>query len=248
MTAAFVVFQFVPLPRPPDPLPEVARVVRVFSEGSRLAMLDENVRTWLMWLPRDLSLLMLLPCFLFGLWVWRQGIVQDLEPHVPALRRVCRIALPLGFALQLLGVVVGMMHHGLEQGRPTLLLLGRGVAMVYGPPLLALGYAAGLALLFRHEAWRRRLAPAAAVGRMALTNYVMQSAVGAALFTTTGLYGRVGPALLLVPTVVVYAAQVWLSGWWLDRFRFGPLEWLWRALTYGRLGSLRREAEPAPSG
>jgi uncharacterized protein len=243
------VLQFVSWRPPvPDPRPETARVVRVFTEGSPLAMLDENVRTWVMWLPRNLAVLTLMPCFLFGLWVWRQGIVQDLEAHTPALRRVCGVALPLGLAVQLFAVVATMLSHGPGPGRPGLLLLARGVAMLYGPPLLALGYATGLALLFRREAWRRRLAPAAAVGRMALTNYTMQSVVGVALFLTTGLYGRVGPALLLVPTVVVYAIQVWWSGWWLERFRFGPLEWVWRVLTYGRLGPLRREPQPAPSG
>jgi uncharacterized protein len=78
----------------------------------------------------------------------------------------------------------------------------------------------------------------------------MQSVVGVALFTTTGLCGQVGPAFLVVPTVAVFATQVWLSGWWLARFRFGPLEWLWRVLTYGRVGPLGREApaQPAVSG
>lgn len=246
MAAAFVYFQFHP-PQPgprPDPMPEVARVVRVFNEGSHLARLDENVRTWLEWLPRDLALLIFLPNFLFGLWVWRQRIVQEIESHTQALQRICRLALPLGLALQLFAVVATMLSFAPRQGPPGLLLLARAAAEFYGQPLLALGYATGLALLVRHEAWRRRLAPAAAVGRMALTNYTLQSVVGVALFTATGLYGQVGPALLVAPTVAVFGAQVWLSNWWLDRFRFGPLEWLWRALTYGSLGPLQREARP----
>jgi len=248
VTTAFVYFQFAPPQAPaPDPMPEVARVMRVFNEGSRLEKLDENVRTWLVWAPRNLALLALLPAFLFGLWVWREGIVQQLESRVQGLQRVCRIALPLGLALQLFAVVEALLHHGSSQGPPGLLLLARAAATYYGQPLLALGYATGLALLLRQESWRRRLAPAAAVGRMALTNYTMQSVLGLALFTTTGLYGHVGPALLLVPTVAVFAAQVWLSDWWLGRFRFGPLEWLWRVLTYGRFGPLRRPPGEAPA-
>jgi uncharacterized protein len=115
-----------------------------------------------------------------------------------------------------------------------------------GTYILALGYAAGLALLARQERWRRRLAPAAAVGRMALTNYVAQSLLCVTLFTTIDLYGTVGPALLLLPTVAVYAGQVWFSNWWMGRFRFGPLESLWRSFTYGGIGSLRGAA-PAPA-
>jgi hypothetical protein len=56
---------------------------------------------------------------------------------------------------------------------------------------------------------------------------------------TTGLYGRVGPAVGLIPTVILYAAQVVFSNWWLRRYRFGPMEWLWRGLTYGKLPPLR---------
>jgi uncharacterized protein len=113
------------------------------------------------------------------------------------------------------------------------------LSRLWGTYILALGYAAGLALLARQERWRRRLAPAAAVGRMALTNYLMQSVVCVTLFTTTNLYGKVGPALLAIPTVAVYAGQVWFSNWWMRRFRYGPMEWLWRSLTYGSIGPLR---------
>jgi uncharacterized protein len=58
---------------------------------------------------------------------------------------------------------------------------------------------------------------------------------------TTGWYGRIGPALGLVPTVVLYAAQVAISNWWLGRYRFGPMEWLWRGMTYGKFPAMQRE-------
>jgi uncharacterized protein len=43
----------------------------------------------------------------------------------------------------------------------------------------------------------------------------------------------------MIPTVAVYAGQVWFSNWWMRRFRYGPMEWLWRSLTYGSIGPLR---------
>jgi uncharacterized protein len=58
---------------------------------------------------------------------------------------------------------------------------------------------------------------------------------------TTGLFGRVGPAIGLVLTVLLYGAQVWFSNWWLKQYRFGPMEWVWRALTYGNLPSMHKE-------
>jgi uncharacterized protein len=98
------------------------------------------------------------------------------------------------------------------------------------------------------EKWRRMLKTFAGVGRMALTDYLMQSVVCTLFFYryTTGLYGRVGPALGLIPTFVLYGAQVVFSNWWLQHYRFGPMEWLWRGMTYGKFPSMRKD-EPAPA-
>ena len=70
---------------------------------------------------------------------------------------------------------------------------------------------------------------------MALTNYVGQSIICTSIFygTGLGLGGRMGPSLYLPIGLAVYLGQVLISRVWLDRFRFGPLEWLWRVLTYG---------------
>ncbi len=72
---------------------------------------------------------------------------------------------------------------------------------------------------------------------MALTNYLLQSVVCTMIFYHYGLgyYGKVGPALGLVFTAVIYLLQIPLSALWLKHFRFGPMEWLWRSLTYGKL-------------
>lgn len=244
MCTAFVAAQFQAPNRTPrqDPMQETARVIRLVHEGSPADLVAENARTWVEWIPSDLAIVIWLPTFLFGLWVGRQGIPRRLDAHAGSLRGICRVALPVGLGLSTAGVILRLTQAGPPQGPPGPLTFARALFEMFGPLVLALGYATGLALLARHEAWRLRLSPAAAVGRMALTNYLMQSVVGVALFTTTGLFGRVGPALLLFPTVAVFAGQVWLSNWWLARFRFGPVEWLWRSLTYGRLGPLRREA------
>jgi uncharacterized protein len=69
---------------------------------------------------------------------------------------------------------------------------------------------------------------------MALTNYVMQSVICSLLFNGYGfgLYEKVGAAGLWGITFAIYLCQIPFSGWWLSRFQFGPLEWLWRSLTY----------------
>ncbi len=80
-----------------------------------------------------------------------------------------------------------------------------------------------------------------AVGRMAFTNYIMHSVICTTLFYGHGfgLFGRVDRLGQLLIVLAIAALQLWYSPLWLSRFRFGPLEWAWRSLTYGTLGSER---------
>jgi uncharacterized protein len=104
-----------------------------------------------------------------------------------------------------------------------------------------LAYCCGLLLLLHTPAGPALSAVLSPMGRMALTNYLAQSLICTTLFYGYGLgwFGRVGPALGLLITVVIFALQIPLSMWWLRRFRFGPFEWLWRTLTYGAVQPLR---------
>lgn len=81
-----------------------------------------------------------------------------------------------------------------------------------------------------------RLLPLASVGRTALSNYLLQSVVCTWLFYGygLGLYGQLGPATTLLITLFLFRVQIALSAWWTERYRFGPAEWLWRSLAYGR--------------
>ncbi len=102
-------------------------------------------------------------------------------------------------------------------------------------------YAAGLILLTRRQHWDRRLAPLAAVGRMALTNYLLHLVILALIFYRygLGLWGHIGPTPGIVLALLVFGAQALWSVWWMRRFRFGPVEWLWRSLTYADLQPIR---------
>lgn len=100
--------------------------------------------------------------------------------------------------------------------------------------LVALGWIGVLMLVARAGALsdlRRRLA---AVGRMALSNYIMHTVIASFVFYGygLGLFGHASRAAQLVFVGAVWALQLWLSPWWLRRFRYGPLEWLWRSLSY----------------
>ena len=109
-------------------------------------------------------------------------------------------------------------------------------------PLLCFFYMAGLAWLYQRPAWLRLLRPFVAVGRMTLTNYLMQSVLCIFIFygIGLGLFGRTGAALAVAIAWVIYTLQVLFSRWWWSRgYAFGPAEWLWRRLSYGGAVSLR---------
>lgn len=111
-------------------------------------------------------------------------------------------------------------------------------------PLVSLGYAAALILLAR-VGLKALLAPLAAAGRMAFTNYLTQTLIMTTLFyggRGLGLFGQVGWPEMWGVIVAVWALQLIWSPLWLARFQMGPLEWVWRRLTYGRSVPLRRAA------
>ena len=111
------------------------------------------------------------------------------------------------------------------------------LAVVYALAVvpLALAYGAGFVLLWQAgaERWLRVFAP---VGRMALSNYLSHSLFYAAIFTGLGLglMGRLTPLTIYAIGLAIFAWQLSSSRLWLQRFLFGPMEWLWRSLTYGR--------------
>ncbi len=178
--------------------------------------------------------------FLFGLYVGKRGFVERAAEFVPLMRR----ALPWLVGAAVIGNGVGLVHRWFEHQRhmelsaswwaiATIPLAEAGILA------LSAAYGCSVCVLFYSSTrWEKRLSHLAPVGRMALTNYLTQSVVYLVLFTGAAglqLLGRVGPAICLVLSVVIFGVQMAVSGWWLQRYRFGPVEWVWRTLTYGRL-------------
>jgi uncharacterized protein len=102
-------------------------------------------------------------------------------------------------------------------------------------------YVAVVVLLMQRPAWRRLLMLVAPAGRMPLTTYISQSLICTSLFYGwgLGLAGHVSAAGCIAMSLVIFAAQVLACDLWLRRFRFGPLEWVWRSLVYLRRQPMR---------
>src|SRR5215510_12386469 len=114
--------------------------------------------------------------------------------------------------------------------------------------LLVAGGHIGLVMLIVKSGWLKRLTSRlAAVGQMALTNYLATSLICTTIFEGYGfgLFNRLQRAELLLVVAPIWAVQLWWSRAWLSRFRFGPMEWLWRSLTYCRLQPMRLAAAGA---
>lgn len=176
--------------------------------------------------------------FLVGFWLFRKGWLQRPARHAAAFRRWAPRLILGGLVLS--GADVALGASGME-------LTGLGevakeVLHRAGQLTLALGYGAGLVVLMQGALGRRLLTGLGDVGRMALTNYLMQSLIYLFVFYGFGLgLMRWGGALTcLAIAVPTFALQILLSRWWLARFRFGPLEWLWRSATYGAWQPFRR--------
>ncbi len=169
--------------------------------------------------------------FVLGLWAVRTGFALSLENHRATLVRWSWLGWGVGLPANLIAT------WALEQWPylpPSLGGLLGVVLEAIGIPLLAIGYAATIALLVVD---RRRLVNVfAPVGRMALTNYLMHSVVCVTLSYGFGfgLWWRIGASTAMGIAAVIVLVQMPLSAWWLSRARFGPVEWIWRRLTYGR--------------
>ena len=173
--------------------------------------------------------------FLIGFAVGREKFYADVHAHRAILRRIFTVGATVGIPLGMLYTWSSM--TGMPWGR---IIHDITYLSVY---LMGFAYAAGFCLVFdrRPEApgWRLLSNP----GRMACTNYLGQSVIGILLFygIGLGLGNRVDLLATEAIALGVYAFQIAFSFLWMSRFRYGPVEWVWRMLAYGRRLPLRKE-------
>lgn len=222
--------------------PFLAAAVEHFRSGGYLDIVRGNVaftaggwvrRLMLFMLPRIFGM------FLLGYLAGRRGLYRDLEAERPLLWKVLQLALLVGLPASA-GYAWLMERAIYLPPTPTGWLMTTLESV--GTPLLSLGYVAGLSLAWLNPGMQRALSLLAPVGRMALTNYLLQSVIGIAIFYGIGfgLLLRVGLVHGLWMALVVFTLQVVLSHLWLKRFAFGPVEWGWRQFTYRKRVALGR--------
>jgi uncharacterized protein len=203
--------------------------------------------TWAEWLAGGLIgawIVYALGRFALGAAIGRSGILEDIPGHLPLLKRIAWIAIPAGLIISL---VIKSMAAGLwgEDAETVGDILRSPAAL-----LLAAGYASAIVVALHGGRGSRLWKSLAPVGQMALTNYLAQGLIYAFILFGVGpglgLAGSIGSFAVVLISVAFFALQIAFSHWWLSRYRFGPMEWVWRTLTYGERPRMRR-AEPVPA-
>jgi len=214
------------------------RAVAAYTSGDVVAM--AGARAWEVLIVQGGSIFvlpMVLALFLLGLAIGRSGLIANLARHRRWLRRASLVGLggglllnvPVGMAGTLGGAAVGP-DVEVNVGLLAAAAVGQGI----GAPLLAIGYLSTLALACQNPAVLRRLGALRDTGRMALSGYILQSVLTSTFFVWLGFYGQLSLVASLGVVVAVWAVMLTTCSWWQRRWGRGPLERLWRRLTYGR--------------
>jgi uncharacterized protein len=228
---------------------EAERAREVYANGNFLEITAQRAQELLlMWGFGLFTVPSILMMFLLGAYFGRREIFRDVDAHLPLFRRMLIWGLVIGLPAN--AIYATLFGSAVASTDGLLASMGATLAGIVGHPALSLAYMSGIVLLTRREAWARRLGVLAPVGQMALSNYLLQSIVCTLIFYGygLGLFGQVGTVAGLALAAVIFALQIPLSHWWMARFRYGPAEWLWRTLTYGKAQPLRRSSAAAAPG
>jgi uncharacterized protein len=173
----------------------------------------------------------ILPLFLLGAYVARKKWFSEVQSHKGSIQKMWFLSLMIGIPIKVLPYITAK-SIGTDFLQDSI-----------GGPALALFYGTSIVLLMEEGKWRKLLLPFSYVGRLSLTNYLLQSIICTTIFYGygLGLYGEINHLQGLLLTLFIFIIQIVFSYLWLKKFSYGPMEWVWRSLTYGKTQVLRRE-------
>lgn len=203
-------------------------VIQTWTTGSYGEIIQLNFSKWfdqMNYVVKSSMIISIFGKFLLGFYLGRNEIHMKLNSYSSVIRKLMLFGFAVGIPLNLLYAWTFY-----DESITTT------VTSTIGIIPLSMAYVCALCLLWMNTKWQNRLLIFAPVGRMALTNYVSQSVISIFIFygIGLGLGGKVGPTIYIPIGILIYCLQILLSQIWLNYFEFGPLEWLWRMLTYGK--------------
>ncbi|WP_339267058.1 DUF418 domain-containing protein [Paenibacillus sp. FSL K6-1330] len=200
------------------------RDAAIYGEGTMTQIIAQRLNDYI---GSILNMVVFYPqvlgMFLMGAYFCKRRILHEVKKNRKGIIKLVVIGGSLGLVLQLV--------MSLADGLPS---WGEAVALFVGAPLLTLGYIGAFALLYQNTSWQKVLNLFSYPGKMAFTNYLLQSILCGLIFYSYGLgwYGTIEPIWQMVMVVVIFALQAIFSRVWLKRLPIGPFEYIWRLFTY----------------
>ena len=176
--------------------------------------------------------------FLFGFYAGRKMIYSNLEQYASLFKKLRKCGFIIGIPASIAMAIFVIDGKSVPQVMGLLDTVFYTVSVVP----LSLAYVSAICLLWIKTKGNNKWKVFAPVGRMALTNYLMQTILAITIFYGVGfgLGGNIGPAIFIPIVVIIYIVQVIYSNWWFKYFNYGPMEWIWRQLTYRKRLPIRK--------
>ncbi|MFO8236034.1 MAG: DUF418 domain-containing protein [Bacteroidales bacterium] len=217
----------------------VEHTAAIYAKGSFSEIITVRIDEYLTLLPGTLTFFpIILGMFLLGVLFARKKLLTEYVNNLSFFKKVFWWGVGVGVPTNTLYTIAS--HYSILCIPDGWMLL-TSIMHTFGGIAFGLSIISAMAILFAKgkSGWLSFLL--APVGRMALTNYLLQSIISAFLFYSHGLrlIGKVEAWQGIVLVIIIFSAQIVFSKWWLKRFRFGPFEWLWRSLTYGKIQPMK---------
>lgn len=176
--------------------------------------------------------------FLLGFYAGRKMIYANLQNYVSLFKKLRR----WGFIIGIPSAIASTYFDIFQKGLPNLMGLGHTFFYAFSVVPLCLAYTSVICLHWIKRKGNSKLKILAPVGRMALTNYLMQTIIAITLYYGVGFGfgGNIGPAVFIPIGLCVYGLQIIYSNIWFKYFNYGPFEWIWRQLTYRKKLPLKK--------
>lgn len=227
---------------------EAAKYYSLVQNENFITVLKDNWKSWPAKINYQLEsgrLLMTFGYFLLGLYAGTINLFTSIEKNIAKFQRWNKFTKIAVLSLLFFGALLYLFNYVTIpeiKVAPKLKGLTAFLFSIYNA-CLTIFYITGMTLLYRSSYFHSILKPLAAMGRMALTNYLLQTAFGLLLFYHfgLGLFDVTSPAMNVVLAFVVFWLQLKFSQYWLKHFTQGPVEWLWKGLTYFDFSSIKRK-------
>ncbi|GAE27799.1 membrane protein [Halalkalibacter wakoensis JCM 9140] len=216
---------------------KMEEAVEQYQNSSYLELMSYRFSNEVIPVLKDLPFSMLTAWYMFliGLYTGKRNIISHFHSHRNLVKRVWWISLLCSIPISIL--IIALHLNFLKFGIHNEIFIQ--VFVTFSGLSLSLFYLSTILFLLQKDKWRKRLNPFSYIGRMALTNYIMQTFIGVGIFTGLGLFGDVNLTLGIILSLIIFPIQILFSYLWLKYYKYGPLEWLWRSITYGEFQTLK---------